>query len=150
MVGRMRERDLHFLLHFLLHFAENWAKNLLSILSSCRDILAGSVTDFLPLKSLTKTNIFCTRLVGHTSIVYYKGKLYLLQGNRNIATSPSPVAGNTYPNSEFSIAAGLEGEFAFNNWVSLAVGGSFSWQRKFYTIKRSPAKEKIPKKDLIL
>lgn len=35
----------------------------------------------------------------------------------------------------FPRAAGLESEFAFNNWVSLAVGGSFTWQDKFYTIR---------------
>ena len=35
----------------------------------------------------------------------------------------------------FPIAAGLEGEFAFNKWLSLAVGGSFSRQGDFYTIR---------------
>lgn len=35
----------------------------------------------------------------------------------------------------FPIAAGIEGEFAFNNRFSLAVGGSFSWQDNFYTIE---------------
>ena len=33
----------------------------------------------------------------------------------------------------FPIAAGLEGEFAFNNWLSLVMGGNFSWQNKFIT-----------------
>lgn len=31
------------------------------------------------------------------------------------------------------ISVGLEGEFAFNQWVSLAVGGSFTWQDEFMT-----------------
>ena len=33
------------------------------------------------------------------------------------------------------ISTGLEGEFAFNQWVSLAVGGSFTWQDEFMTYK---------------
>ncbi len=33
------------------------------------------------------------------------------------------------------ISMGLEGEFAFNPWVSLAVGGSFTWQDEFMTYK---------------
>ena len=31
------------------------------------------------------------------------------------------------------ISVGLEGEFAFNQWLSLAVGGSFAWQDEFMT-----------------
>lgn len=35
----------------------------------------------------------------------------------------------------FPITAGLEGEFAFNEWVSLAVGGSFSYHGKIMAIE---------------
>ena len=35
------------------------------------------------------------------------------------------------------ISVGLEGEFAFNQWVSLAVGGSFTWQDEFVTLEHN-------------
>lgn len=35
----------------------------------------------------------------------------------------------------FPIAAGIEGEFVFNNRFSLAVGGSFSWQGNFFSVE---------------
>ena len=46
----------------------------------------------------------------------------------------------------FPIAAGLEGELAFNNWVSLAIGGSFIWRGEFIVLELTAAgKEKVKK-----
>ena len=39
----------------------------------------------------------------------------------------------------FPIATGIEGEFAFNKWVSLAVGGNFSWHDNFMTLEITDA-----------
>ena len=47
----------------------------------------------------------------------------------------------------FPLAAGLEGEFAFNQWVSLAVGGNFSWHDKFLTLAITNAAKEKSKKD---
>ena len=40
------------------------------------------------------------------------------------------------------ISLGLEGEFTFNQWVSLAVGGSFTWQDEFITYEHNSEKIK--------